>query len=133
MSWPEGGLRHFRPTEFDRPDELDARLLFVLDEVRERSGVPIKVTSDRRTRQEHERIYPDPASRPNSPHVRGTAIDFKPMPDSSENRLKVLAAIMELWSDGGIPDMGLEIATRHFHLDMDSELTRPHLWVGVSK
>lgn len=133
MPFPTAGLRHFRESEFDRPDRLDTQLLEILDEIRERAGVPIKVTSDYRTQAEHEALWPDPARRPNSPHLRGTALDFKPMPFTPENRLIVLDAILDMWAEGLIPRMGLEIATRHFHLDVDDVLKRPWLWTGVSK
>lgn len=132
MAFP-ADLRHFRRSEFDYPDHIDVNLLRLIDEVRERAGVPIKVTSDVRTQAQHEALYPDPTSRPNSPHVRGKGIDFKPMPDTAENRMFVLYAILELWREGYWPELGLEIATRHIHVDNDSQLRRPHLWLGVSK
>jgi len=132
MAFPTGGLTHFREAEFDRPEMISEELFHILDAIRAESGVPIKVTSDGRTEEETAILYPDPTKRPNSPHKRG-ALDFKPMPHNAENRLKVLAAIMKLWSAGRIPRMGLEIADRHFHLDMDTELRRPHLWTGKSK
>lgn len=131
MAFP--ALRHFRREEFDYPDQVDPGLLQLLDEVRERAGVPIKVTSDRRTLSQHEALYPDPATRPNSPHVRGHGIDFKPMPDTSENRMAVLHAILDLWKSGRWPRLGLEIATRHLHCDNDPILKRPHLWIGTSR
>ena len=133
MSWPAEGLRHFRPEEFSHPDEMDAALLELLDEIRERAGCPLRVTSDRRTEEEHRAIYPDPATRPNSPHLRGTAVDFKPMPYTDDTRLRVLHAITSLYIEGKCPRLGLEIANRHFHVDLDTTLRRPHFWLGESK
>jgi len=133
VTWPTNGLRHFDRREFAVPNRLSLALLELIDEIRERTGVPIRITSDYRTQEEHEAIYPDPENRPNSPHTRGTGLDFVPIPFSTDNRLKVLAAITSLYIEGRCPSLGLEIANRHFHLDLDETLRRPHLWTGQSK
>ncbi len=133
MTWPAGGLRHFSRREFADPDRLSPQLLDLIDEIRKRAGVPIRITSDYRSQEEHETIYPDPAHRPNSPHTRGTGLDFVPIPFSAHNRLLILQAITGIYAEGGIPKLGLEIANRHFHIDLDPILRRPHLWTGQSK
>ena len=133
MAWPVGGLRHFRRSEFADPDRLSPQLLELIDEIRDRAGLPIRITSDYRSQEEHEAIYPDPSSRPNSPHTRGTGLDFVPIPFSAHNRLLVLAAITEIYAESGAPNLGLEIANRHFHIDLDTTLRRPWLWIGKSK
>lgn len=133
MPWPLDGLEFFAPSEFDYPEKMDAELLLILDEVRRRSGVALEVTSDWRSQADTVRLYPDPAKRPNSPHPRGTAVDFKPVDNTPANRLTVLGVILDMYREGEIPRMGLEVATKHFHLDIDHELSRPHFWVGVSK
>lgn len=141
FQWPGGfTLRWFSPDEFDHPTEVDVRLLQVLDEIRHLSGVPIKVTSDFRTDADMERIYgPDRSSWPNSPHQRGTAVDFRPVKRSFENFMRVLRAVLNVWNDGAIPKMGMELGRTgsqlsHFHLDMnDPELRRPHFWIGKSR
>ncbi len=126
-------LRHFHRREFSNYDRLSPHLLELIDEIRERAGVPIRITSDFRSQDEHETIYPDPARRPNSPHTRGTGLDFVPIPFNAHNRLLVLAAITSIYTEGGAPTLGLEIANRHFHIDLDNVLRRPHLWTGQSK
>jgi len=131
MTWPN--LQHFSKSEFDHPERMQTDILLLLEAIRVRSGCRIKVTSDYRTKDEHELIYPDPATRPNSPHQRGTAVDFKPVPFNVSNRLLVLEAITGLYKEGKCPSIGLEIADRHFHIDLDYILTRPLIWLGKSK
>jgi hypothetical protein len=133
MAWPAAGLRHFDRREFADPDRLSPALLELIDEIRERAGVPIRITSDYRSQEEHESIYPDPASRPDSPHTRGTGLDFVPVPFSAHNRLLILQAITSIYTEGKAPTLGLEIANRHFHIDVDNVLRRPWLWLGTSK
>lgn len=150
MSWPNEGLRHFSRREFARPDEMDETFLLFLDEVRHRARVPYRISSDHRTDAETIALYPDPATRPDSPHPRGTAADGFPVPFNADGRLRVLYGATSLYveaKDGHLPDdvrerlggagfadrLGLEIADRHFHLDLDRKLRRPHLWLGRSK
>lgn len=135
--WPN--LTYFKREEFERPDSMDRDVLHFLDQVRALAGIPIRVTSDTRTLAEHEALYPNPTYRPNSPHLRGTAVDFKPVHFSAFNRLLVLWAILDVWrqdidSPHPVYDrLGLEIADFHFHIDFDHLLTRPHMWLGSSR
>jgi hypothetical protein len=133
MTWPQGGLKHFDKTEFEHPNELDENILLLLDEIRERAGIPIKITSDYRSQEEHEQIYPDPNKRPNSPHPRRVAVDFKPIPFTATTRLRVIWAVTSLFVEGRCNRLGFEIADRHFHIDLDLKLKRPHFWLGRSK
>lgn len=125
----------FKRAEFDAPDKLTDDILTTIDAVRDTCGISLIVTSDWRSLAAHHAIYPDPNKRPNSPHPRGTALDFKPKPWTPANRMTVLWAILDLWKRGKIPfKIGLEIATSHFHLDVnDPELKRPYIWTGKSK
>lgn len=127
-------LRHFSRSEFADYNRLSPHLLDLIDEIRDRAGVPIRITSDYRSQEEHEAIYPDPVRRPNSPHTRGTGLDFVPIPFTAHNRLLILQAVTSIYAEGGAPTLGLEIANRHFHVDLgDNALRRPWLWVGQSK
>lgn len=125
-------MRHFSRSEFRYPDEMQDDILRLLDDVRHISGIPIEVTSDFRTMREHLAVYPR-QPRPNSPHLRGTAVDFRPVPFNADTRMRVLAAICGLYASGACPRLGLEIADRHFHIDLDTELRRPHVWLGESR
>ena len=114
---PFPNLTYFRPSEFDRPDLMDHDALRFMDQVRALAGVPIRITSDYRWLYEHEAIYPNPVGRPDSPHLRGTALDFKPAHFSQFNRMMVLWAVLDLWrqdvdSPRPIYDrLGIEIAS----------------------
>ncbi len=136
---PFPNLTYFNRSEFDYPDELTLDTLFFIDQVRAQSGIPLKINSDVRTQADHERIYPDPTRRPNSPHLRNTAVDFGPAVHSQKNRMRQLWAVLDLWvQDQDSPQpiyskLGLEIANRHLHIDFDKVLTRPHMWTGKSR
>lgn len=124
-------LRYFRRDEFTYPGNICDEILRLVDEIRHIAGIPIRITSDFRTPADHSALYPDGG--PNSPHLRGTAIDFRPVPFNADTRLRVLAAICGLYASGACPRLGLEIADKHFHLDVDYVLRRPHLWLGESR
>ena len=133
MTWPTEGLRHFNRAEFDHPDQMHPLILWLVDEARERSGVPFQITSDGRTDEETEALYPDIATRPDSPHPRFTAIDGKPRPFNADTRMKWICAVTSIYVEGSVPNLGFEIANRHFHMDVDAILRRPHFWLGRSK
>lgn len=127
-------LKWFDEREFDHPDEMDPDFLRLLDTLRERCGFPILLTNDYRTESDMERIYgPDRSEWANSPHQRGLAVDCQPIPNTSKKRMRLVFEALHLWRSGSWPNLGIEIATRHIHLDADTELRRPHLWIGVSK
>lgn len=128
MGFPSS-IRHFRRSEFSHPDRMDPVLLNLLDEVRERAGCPIKVISDYRSREHNEAI----GGNPNSPHMRGAAVDIAPMPYTAENRMAVIFAALWLRHEGRWGRLGLGIYNGHVHLDNDQVLTRPHIWTGVSR
>lgn len=75
------GIRHFTRQEFackcgglcdGFPAEMDARLLEVADRVRERLGVPCRVSSGLRCRQHNANV----GGVANSRHLTGKAMDF---------------------------------------------------------
>ena len=132
MSWPATGLRYFTRSEFDHPDKLDTDLLLLLDEARHRVGLPFVITSDIRSLAQHIALYLNPRKRPNSPHLR-SAIDFKTIPSNFASKKRVFEVFFELYDEGWCPRLGLEFATAHWHLDIDSVLRRPHIWPGISK
>jgi hypothetical protein len=150
MSFPTD-LRYFAEREFAHPELLDPLILHLFDEVRHRAGVPIRVSSDGRTMAETIALYPnDPTGQQMSVHPRGFAIDGFPVPFNADGRLRFLYGVTSLYveaKDGRLPTavagrlggpgfadrLGLEIANRHFHVDVDTKLTRPHFWLGTSK
>ena len=151
--WPFHGisLRHFNPTEFKYPAAMARDFLVCLDELRDRVGEPLAVTSDGRTDADMKRIY-GAETWPDSPHwMRDgrpcVAADLVPerKGQSAQYYDDVRAAIIYhalsfrfstpeccgppmRW-----PSQGLEIATAHIHVDMSSTLRRPHVWTGKSR
>lgn len=136
-------LQHFDRSEFVRPEMMDADLLGHVDELRERCGFPLRVTSDGRTDGDLEAIYGPKGDWPRwltergSPHARGHAVDVVPVADSvqqrDERRAKVFVEAFRMWEEGRWPRCGIEFADAHVHLDNDPELRRPHFWPGASK
>jgi len=130
--WPleDMAMVHFRPGEFDRPEEVDPVLLFALDEVRTRCGFAIQVNSDVR-----------PADETAGPHAihedgYGHAVDVGPAGNldwatfhTRKMQIAVEAfAMREAWEHQGI-----EVGTSHIHLDNSPELKRPYYWGGKSR
>jgi hypothetical protein len=120
---------------------MDRDFLLILDEWRRRSGVAIRIIDDARTLEEHRRLYQREilAGRrlPNSAHLRGRAVDCRPVVAGEAAELELVHAATQMWKEGRWPYLGLEIASRHLHVDNDPELAesgvRPMLWAGVSK
>jgi uncharacterized protein YcbK (DUF882 family) len=126
-------MRHFAPHEFDYFPRMDEDLLEHIDELRERCGFPLVITSDHREPRDMEAIYGrDRDEWPNSAHQRGHAVDLQPLPNTQHNRLRLAHEASGMHLEGRWPRLGLEIAGRHIHVDNDVENTRPFLWAGKS-
>ena len=140
-SWQGLTLRHFQPAEFDHPERMDPAFLLILDEWRQRSGIPIRIIDDARTLEEHNRLYARDIAAgrkpPNSAHLRGRAVDCRPAQPGEAAEMLLVFTALEMWREGRWPYLGLELATRHLHVDSDPELAaqglRPMLWPGVSR
>jgi len=132
--WPQGiTLLWFAPEEFDHPERMNPSFLFMLDTLRGRCEFGLEVTSDHREDEDMARIYgPDKAQWPNSAHKRSQAVDVVPSPNTQHNRLKLIHEVTGMYLEELWPRLGLEIAPKHIHLDCDSVLTRPFLWIGKS-
>ena len=65
-------LKHFKPEEFDGPEQMDEYFLQWLDTVRALADVPFYITSDWRSVLNNRRVGGHPASL----HVKGRAVDF---------------------------------------------------------
>lgn len=114
-------IRHFSPWEFDRPEEVDLELLRFLDELRERLGRRINITSDARPLDD------------GSPHA-DSAVDFYPTPFDFDTKKKLIKIVLDMHDEGWLEDtLGFEIGTRHFHLDNAQGFRRPHIWGGPTR
>lgn len=148
--WPQGvRLKHFRSSEVERlgtdPGDMDPDLLLYWDELRDRCGFPIGLTSAGRTEEDLIRIYGSLEEAPNSPHQRRDdglfhALDGQPhgVSDPLEfNRrlieMFVTAFEMGPYREGIWERQGLELGTSHVHGDTDPVLRRPHYWGAASR
>lgn len=139
--WQKIELRYFSPLEFDHPEVMDADFLLIIDEWRDRCGFPIKVLDDGRTESEHlalyRRVIEAGGKAPNSSHLRGCAIDCRPLRPSEARELTMVGVAYQMWQEGRWPHLGVEVATRHLHFDSDPHLARdgrrPVLFAAVSR
>lgn len=102
-------LRHFQPHEFLDPEAMDCSLLSLLDQARERAGIPFVVTSSYRAG--------DPGS-----HGKGQAVDLACV--SSWERFALVSSLLEV----GFSRIG--VYRRHVHVDVASDRPDGVLWYG---
>ena len=102
-------LRHFKPEEFNDFDKMNPELLALLDELREKYGYPIKITSDYRSPD-----HPIEKSKPNGPgsHTDGDAVDIASIGGEATFNL-VRAAI-----DAGFKRIGISRKNNFLHIDI---------------
>ena len=163
--WPhqDVNLRNFSPAEFDRPELMDGTFLIDLDDLRSLCGFGLRITDDARNRVDMARIYggddsrwPDsahlyhaerpPPRQPGLPLARAEylvrAVDLKPAGASTfeereEKELILIHHAIQFYIDGRWPSIGVELATRHIHLDdyvwLGRRARRPTIFPGVSK
>jgi len=153
--WPGGfRLQYFGPTEFDRPELMDADFLRELDRLRERCGFPLRINDDARNTEDLERIYakeiakgesyPKTSSHLHMDDTLVRAVDVEPaLPKSGDGsdlpleqrEMELTYQILHMWKEGRWPRLGLGIETGHWHIDDTPRLgsKRPAFWVAVSR
>jgi len=126
-------IRHFKPAEFacrcgecgSTGDEMDMNFIFALDDLRERLGFPLVVTSGYRCPAYNNRIA---STGHDGPHTTGRAVDFG---ISGENAFRVVTqASLGGWMRGiGINQKG-PYEKRFIHLDdlEGPDHPRPRIW-----
>ena len=90
-------MRYFKPSEFTCKcgcgqgfDKMDSRLLDMLDKLREKSGIPLVLSSAYRCPTHNKAI----GGVSDSAHTKGKAVDIRCT--DSKNRFKILKAAFEV-------------------------------------
>jgi uncharacterized protein YcbK (DUF882 family) len=120
-------LKHFKSNEFDSPDlpnsgiNMDNEFLQMLDNAREYSTVPFKITSGYRTESHNNAIYAKLGKKPiASSHLKGKAVDIACT--DSRSRHIILTALIK----AGFTRFG--ISHNFIHTDSDEEKSQNVIW-----
>lgn len=100
---------------------LDPRLVILMDQWRDRAGIPIVITCGYRS-PEHNEIV---GGVENSAHTKGLAADVRC--SDSATRFKLIEAAFF------VGFKRIEAATKHVHVDIDETKPQNVLWLGISK
>lgn len=109
-------IKYFHPNEFDSPDIKDSGksmalpLILLLDQIRERVGQPLIITSGYRSAEHNMKI----GGKMNSAHLRGLAVDIQARDSSIRFKLVQNAILLNF--------KRIEVAPAHVHLDIDQTL-----------
>lgn len=115
-------MKYFNYSEFDSPDlkgsgnKMDAKLLMMLDRIRDIVGEPIIITSGFRTLEHNKAI----GGVDGSSHTKGLAVDIAIR--NSRMRFKLINAILQV----GINRIG--IADNFIHIDIDPNKDKDVIW-----
>lgn len=104
-------LRNFKPEEFTMDGkvvfhEMQPEFLALLDQCREDSGVPFKITSCYRSPEKNRRV----GGSPGSMHLKGRAVDI--VCPQSANRAKIMKAALALGLTVGVMPTALHLDNR---------------------
>jgi len=120
-------LKHFKSNEFDSPDlpnsgiNMDNEFLQMLDNAREYSTVPFKITSGYRTKSHNNAIYAKLGKKPiASSHLKGKAVDIACT--DSRSRHIILTSLIK----AGFTRFG--ISHNFIHTDSDEEKSQNVIW-----
>lgn len=108
-NWEE--IKYFKKSEFKHPDKMNFEFIKILDQVREKFGHPLKITSDFRTDEENEKA----GGKVTSAHLKGVAVDTSCM--DSRSRFDLVRSIIEC----GITRIGIGKTFVHFDMDFDKD------------
>lgn len=121
-------MKHFHESEFARFDLLRPEMASMLDELRDRLGSPIIITSSYRDPVHNAAVggAPDSSHTP-APDGLYSGIDFT-IPGSLITP-RALFWIVKHAYDVGFKRVGLYSDMRHVHLDCESRLDQEAIWI----
>ena len=115
-------MKYFNLSEFDSPDfpnsgiNMDKKFLLKIDTAREIAGVPFKITSGYRTKEQNEKV----GGVENSSHIIGHAADIAC--SNSVYRFKIITSLLK----AGFTRIG--IADSFIHVDNDPSKSGNVIW-----
>ena len=119
LSWTgiKNVSKYFNEREIDG---LDLKLVAMLDQARESTGIPFIITSGFRDSADNATA----GGVEDSPHTKGLAVDLRV--SNSNYRFKMLRALFSV----GFNRIG--IYDRHIHVDIDLDKPQNVIWTGES-
>lgn len=115
-------LKYFPLPEWKQPGRMNTQFVRWLDRVREKAGVPMRLTDDGRADGDPE---PSGSAGKRSLHHRGCAVDLDSRLWNARQKWSVLAAIVELSKDspdGWVVELEVvynEKGDHHWHVGLD--------------
>ena len=117
-------IKYFVRGEFISPDtnteDMDFRIVSLLDSMRQILGMPIIINSGYRTSEHNAKVGGHPKSR----HLTGLAVDIRCY--SSKTRGKIIDFAVRY--DAGIKVMGMGVARSFLHVDIDGKREEFTVW-----
>ena len=120
-------MKYFKISEFDSPDvegsgdKMNKVLIGLLDQARERAGIPFKISSGYRTKEWNLKIGSRVGN--TSSHCKGLAVDIY-LPKSSRERFLIINSLIEV----GFNRIGIGFKRGFIHVDIDSTKDSNVIW-----
>lgn len=112
------GYKYFKPNTDPKMIGIKHEVMLILDELRERCGFPIIITSGLRTKEENDKL---PNAVEDSAHLLGLAADIYCIDNARRDK------ILNILKDLGVKRRG--IGTTFIHLDIDISKPQSVVWI----
>ena len=115
--------------------QLDPELWAMLDEAREKAGVPFIITSGKRTTDQNSCLLGAVAD---SSHLKGLGVDLATGDDHIFNRIiygLCMAGLGDRWGEYKLrdPTDGSKLVHHHIHVDCDKTLPKEVTWAMMEQ